>query len=240
MTWPAFPVAIAPSLICCDLNNIERELGRLADVGVERIHVDIIDGQFSPSMPIGLETVRQARSVSNLPFDVHIMARDNEFFCRELAAASVESLCFHFETGFHIERLLSVAREKGAKAGIALMPATPIGVLEYCVEQIDFVLLMLINPGYAGRVDEKQVPYAHRKVADCRQYLDDRGIFVPIHVDGRISFDGIPDLVAAGADVLVAGTRSLFHHSGSLAANLERMRMAIASGIDRRRGAEDE
>lgn len=229
-----FPVAVAASLICCDLNNIERELKLLHDLGIERIHVDVVDGQFSPSMPIGIETVRQAKAISKLPFDVHLMVRDNDFFCEEVGDILVESICFHFESALHIERLLAAIKEKGAKAGIALMPTTSVGVLEYCAEQIDFILLMLINPGYAGLAREEQVPYATKKVADCRRYLSDRGISIPIHVDGRVSFETIPGLVAAGADVLIAGTRSLFSPTDTLPANLKRIRQAISNGIDQR------
>lgn len=224
-------VAIAPSLICCDLCNIERELKVLQEIGTERLHVDLVDGRFSPSMPIGIETVRQARAITGLPFDVHLMARDNEFFVHELADVGVDSMCFHIEAAFHVDRLLTLIEQSGAKAGVALMPMTPLSTIEYCVERVSFILLTLINPGYAGQPREEQVPYAEKKVADCRRYLSRRGIQIPIHVDGRISFENIPNLVAAGADVLVAGSRSLFHPSAASSENLVRMQQAISLGL---------
>jgi ribulose-phosphate 3-epimerase len=224
-------VVIAPSLTCCDLCNIERELKTLQQLGIERLHVDLIDGRFSPSMPIGIETVRQAKAVTPLPFDVHLMVTDNEFFVNELADVDIESICFHVESAFHIDRILTLIQRGGAKAGVALMPITPLSILDYCVERIDFILLMLINPGYAARPEEAQVPYAARKVADCRRYLSERGSRIPIHVDGRISFANMPQLVAAGADVLVAGSRSLFHSSAPLADNFELTQKAISAGV---------
>lgn len=222
--------AIAASLICCDLCNIERELNTLESAGADYLHIDLIDGHFSPSMPMGIEVVQQARKKTALPFDVHLMVENNEFFVAEMLKVGVQRICFHYESAFHVDRLLSLIRASGVKAGIALMPTTPFAVLDYCADRLDFVLLMLINPGFAGNPDEAQVPYAERRVADCRKYLNERGLDIPIEVDGRVSFDNIPGLVAAGATEFVGGTRSVFHPGGTVAENVEKMRRAIASG----------
>lgn len=232
--FPESPVVIAPSLICCDLCNIERELRMLQQLGLDRLHVDLIDGRFSPSMPIGIETVRQAKAVTPLSFDVHLMVRDVEFFINQLADIEVARICFHIESVFHVDRALTLIQCAGAKAGVALMPSTPLSVLDYCVERLDFILLMLINPGYAALPEEQQVPYALRKVEDCRRYLSERGREIPIHVDGRVSFDSIPDLILAGADVLVVGTRTLFRSSSSIVENFDLTRRAVSAGIARR------
>lgn len=228
-------IQIAPSLICMDLCDLESSVGALADCGVDCLHVDILDGHFSPSMPMGLEVVRQLRGKTALDFDVHLMVRNNEFFIGEVARIGVHRMCFHHESAFHVDRLLGLIQQHGISPGIALMPATPLTVLEYCLERIDFVMLMLINPGFAGHKGETQVPYAEKKVLDCRRYLRDRGRDIPIEIDGRISFENILRLVAAGADILVTGSSSLFHKDGTIAENLKRIREAAALGLEKRK-----
>ncbi len=222
---------IFPSLICTDPLHRLDAVRELEALGVDGLHVDILDGHFSPSMPLGLDTVRALRQHTGLPFDVHLMVTDNEFFIEEMIALGVERLCFHVESALHVDRLLQRVAAAGIVPGIALKPATPLSVLEYLLERIDFVLLMLINPGFAGHRTETRVPYAVRKVAACRRFLDSRGAgHVAIEVDGRVDFDSIPELVAAGADILVAGTRSLFHPAGTLGENLTRIGSQAATG----------
>jgi ribulose-phosphate 3-epimerase len=231
MPSPPPDIAISASLICADLCNIERDLKRLEAADVDYLHVDLIDGHFSPSLPMGIEVVQQARNKTALPFDVHLMVTNNEFFIGEMLKIGVQRICFHQESAFHVDRSLTLIREAGVRSGIALMPATPLTVLEYCLERLDFVLLMLINPGFAGHSGETQVPYALRRVADCRRFLNERGLDIPIEVDGRVAFDNIPNLIAAGATDLVAGTRSLFHPGGNIASNALKMREAIELGF---------
>jgi ribulose-phosphate 3-epimerase len=224
-------VAISASLICADLCNIERELQRMESAGVDQVHIDLIDGHFSPSLPMGIEIIQQARKKTSLPFDVHLMVQNNDFFICEMLKIGVRRISFHYESALHVDRMLSLIRDSGVKAGIALMPTTPFSVLDYCTDRLDFVLLMLINPGFAGQKNETQVPYAERRVADCRKYLNERGLDIPIQVDGRVSFDNIPRLVAAGATDLVAGSRSAFRAGATLAENVARMREVIALGM---------
>lgn len=231
-------VQIAPSLICLDLCNLEREVRKLEAIGVEMLHVDLLDGHFSPSMPIGIDTVRQIRAKTRLPLDIHLMVTDNEFFVRELLTLKPARLCFHVESALHVDRLLGLIRAAGVGAGIALTPATPPTVLEYVIDRLDFILLMLINPGFAGHHGETQVPYAARKVAACREFSDQHGRGdLLIEVDGRVSFETIPPLVAAGAGCLVAGTSCLFSKGGTLAHRLARTRKAIAAGLGMRKAA---
>ncbi|MBN1436811.1 MAG: ribulose-phosphate 3-epimerase [Sedimentisphaerales bacterium] len=221
---------IVPSLICSDLCNLERELKQFEELGLTSLHVDILDGHFSPSMPIGLEVVRQVSKITSLAFDVHLMVKEHEFFINEILDIGVKRLCFHVESAFHVDRLLSKIRAAGVEAGVALQPGTPLSVLDYVVERCDFVLLMLINPGYAGHGDEGQVPYALRKVKECRDFLDRAGFDIPIEVDGRVSLEGIPGLVAAGANILVAGSQSFFRKGAERGQNLAAMQQMIALG----------
>lgn len=214
---------IFPSLICSDLFNLERSVEELEKVGCEMVHVDILDGHFSPSMPLGLDTIAQVRQHSRMKMDVHIMSDINEFFVREMLKIGCERICFHVETTPHIDYLLNMIRGAGVRAGVALKPATPVWMLNEIADSLDFVLLMLINPGYAGNSAEKQVAYALSKVRECRELLDKKNCSIPIEVDGRVTFENIPFLLDAGANQFVGGTGTFFRKGSTLMENYERV-----------------
>lgn len=157
------------------------------------------------------------------------MARMNEFFIRELIDIGADSIVFHVETECHIEKMLQIIRDADVKCGVALNPATPLDVLDYIAPELDYVLLMLINPGYAGSVGENRIRYAERKIHDCRRKLDEQESLARIVIDGRVSFDIIPALVKAGADVLVGGSGSVFRKGYSYAENCRELRDLLAS-----------
>ncbi|MEA4933080.1 MAG: ribulose-phosphate 3-epimerase, partial [Lawsonibacter sp.] len=193
------PCVYTPSLIsCCDLCNLEQSIRTLERSGIEMLHVDILDGHFSPSMPLGLDTVRQLRDRTDLFFDCHVMVSEQDYFVDELLDIGVEQIVFHAETQPHMDGMLNRIHAKGVKAGVALKPATPLSTLDYVLEKCDTVLLMLINPGYAFVKGESQVPYASRKVRELRTMIDDRGLSTKIELDGRISPENIR---AYGRDV---------------------------------------
>ena len=197
---------LSPSLICLDLCNLELQVRILEENGVSMLHVDIIDGHFSPSMPLGLDTVRQLRQKTNLLFDCHLMATEQDYFVDELLDIGVEQIVFHGETQPHIDGMLNRIHSRGVKAGVALKPSTPLSEVEYVLEKCDTVLLMLINPGYAFVKGEKQVTYGKRKIEDLRQMIDRRGLPAKIEVDGRISPDNIREYGAGAVDVFVTGS----------------------------------
>lgn len=200
------PCLIAPSLICFDLCNLEQQVHMLEKQNVDVLHVDILDGHFSPSMPLGLDTVRQLRKKTSLPFDVHLMVTDQDFFVQELLDIGVQQLTFHVECEKHADQMLNIIRRSGVRAGVALMPATPLNSLTYIIEKCDVVLLMLINPGYAGAAGEKQVPYARRKIADLHEMIEKMGLDTRIELDGRISLQDIGELGGTMANIFVAGS----------------------------------
>ncbi|WP_143063135.1 ribulose-phosphate 3-epimerase [Propionispira arboris] len=216
-------IEVSPSLICADLCNLEQEVNTLQKAGMRSLHVDIIDPHFSPSMPIGLSSVEQLKAKSSMDFDVHIMSTDNEFFIKKLVKIKPASIIFHYESGIHVEKMLQLIKEADIKAGIALNPATPLDVLEYVVEACDYVLLMLINPGYADGKNERMVPYALEKIHHCKEFLKCHNSKAKIIVDGRVSLESIPKLLNAGADVLVAGSKSVFRKENSYAANYQQV-----------------
>ena len=197
---------LSPSLICLDMCNLEREVRSLEKAGIKMLHVDILDGHFSPSMPLGLDTVRQLRAKTDMFFDCHVMVTGQDYFVDELLDIGVDQIVFHGETQPHIDGMLNRIHAKGVKAGVALKPSTPLTELEYVLDKCDTVLLMLINPGYAFVKGEKQVAYADRKIRELRKMITDRGLKTKIEVDGRISPDNIRTYGKGDVDIFVTGS----------------------------------
>lgn len=197
---------LSPSLICLDMCNLEREVKTLEKAGIKMLHVDILDGHFSPSMPLGLDTVRQLRAKTDMFFDCHVMVTEQDYFVDELLDIGVDQIVFHGETQPHIDGMLNRIHAKGVKAGVALKPATPLSELEYVLDKCDTVLLMLINPGYAFVKGEKQVTYVDRKIRELRKMITDRGLKTKIEVDGRISPDNIRTYGKSDVDIFVTGS----------------------------------
>ena len=231
MTKTANDVQISPSMMCADLWRLAEQVGELEEAGVDLLHFDLMDAHYVPNMPLGLGMLQNLRPHTAIPFDVHLMVEDNDFFIDLLAPIGVQLLSVHAETSLHLDRTLSLIRSHGIQAGVAINPATPLDTLDYVWEQIDFVLIMTVNPGYAG---QKLVPSGLRKIADCRDYLQTNGLDIPIQVDGNVSFEHIPNMVAAGADCLVGGTSSVFHRDASIVENVARTRQVIAEGLAKR------
>ncbi len=200
---------LSPSLICLDMCNLEREVKKLEQGGIKMLHVDILDGHFSPSMPLGLDTVRQLREKTDLFFDCHVMVTEQDYFIDELLDIGVDQIVFHGETQPHIDGMLNRIHAKGVKAGVALKPATPLSEVEYVLDKCDTVLLMLINPGYAFVKGEKQVTYADRKIRELRKMIKERGLDTKIEVDGRISPENIRTYGKGDVDIFVTGSTCL-------------------------------
>lgn len=197
---------ISPSLICLDLCNLEEQVRQVEDSGIQVLHVDILDGHFSPSMPLGLETVKQLRKKTNLEFEAHVMTTAPQYFVDELIECGTSQIVFHIETADHVDGLLRYIHNKGVRAGVALKPATSLNTLDYILDQCDAVLLMLINPGFAQCAGESQVPYADRKIRELRRMIDERGSDAKIILDGRISYKNIEDYGNGIANLFVAGS----------------------------------
>lgn len=197
---------ISPSLICLDMCNLESQVRILEGQGIKALHVDILDGHFSPSMPLGLDTVRQLRKKTNLEFDCHVMVKEPDYFVDELLDIGVQQLVFHAETAEHLDGMLNRIHGKGVRAGVALKPGTSLSVLDYVLEKCDTVLLMLINPGYAFVKAESQVPYGARKIRELRKMIEDRGLNTRIEIDGRISPGNIRAYGKKDVDIFVTGS----------------------------------
>ena len=201
--------AYTVSLITLDHCNLESQVRVLEQGGIDLLHVDILDGHFSPSMPLGLETVRQLRAKTDLAFDCHIMTDPQDYFIDELLDIGVQQIVFHAETQRHIDGMLNRIHAQGVRAGVALKPSTPLSQLDYVLEKCDTVLLMLINPGFASAKNETQVPYAERKIRELRDLIDRRGLETRISLDGRISRENVRTFGASLADQFVLGSTCL-------------------------------
>ena len=224
-------VLVAPSIMCADLCNLESDIKALESVGVDLLHFDLMDAHFVPNMPIGLELLSQLRPKTDCPYDVHLMVEDNDFFISKLSEIGVQQITVHAESAIHLDRTLGLIRDYGIKAGLALNPATPIDTITYVLDRIDYILIMTVNPGFAG---QSMVPSALQKIADCQEFLQQRGLPLPIEVDGNVSFENIPKMVRAGANILVAGSSSIFNRYGSRLENVELVREAISQGLQMR------
>jgi len=226
-------VILSPSLMCADLLNLSHAVRELEEAGVDALHIDLIDSAFSPSMPLGLETIKQLRKQTRLDFDIHIMSVNNEWFIKQVLDIGVQRIAFHYETSLHPDRLVNLIKKENVEAGIALNPATSLTTLDYLLPSLDYALLMLINPGFAGDKSEQQVPYAEEKVRQLRAKISAAGADTAIQVDGRVSFATIPGLIAAGATNLVLGSTGLFVAGHTVKENKRTLDQTVAEGLAR-------
>lgn len=224
-------IRIAPSMMCADLWRLAEIVHELEAAAVDMLHFDLMDAHFVPNMPVGLGLLEWLRPRTQLPFDAHLMVEDNDFFIPKLAESGVQQVSVHVESATHLDRTLALVHSHGMKAGVALNPATPPTSLAYVLEQLDFVLVMTVNPGFAG---QKMAPSALRKIGDTAAFLHASGLSIPIQVDGNVSFANIPAMTASGASILVGGTSSVFSSQGALAENVARARAAAELGLRRR------
>ena len=225
-------IHIAPSVMCANLCDLEADILDLEAAGIRMLHFDLMDAHFVPNMPIGLALIEQLRPKTDCDFDIHLMVENNDFFVDAVAEIGVQQIAVHVESATHLDRTLSLIQAHGIKAGAALNPATPLSALDYVLDRLDFVLVMTVNPGFAG---QKVVPATLRKIAECRAFLHKHAVDLPIEVDGNVSFENIPKMVSAGADILVGGTSSVFQKSGSRLENVQRIQQAITLGLTKRK-----
>jgi ribulose-phosphate 3-epimerase len=218
---------ISPSLMCLDLMNAEAGVRELEKVGADYLHVDIMDNHFVPNITLSADFVRALRTVTKVPLDIHLMIEKPENSLQAFADCSEKDIvCIHYEATVHIERALQEVKKLGCRVGIALNPGTPLCVLEDLIPDIDMVLIMTVNPGFAG---QKLVPATLDKISRCRTMLrklsPDREIL--IEVDGNVSFENAKKMRKCGADIFVAGSSSIFGKDGTLAENYKRLKQAI-------------
>lgn len=196
---------LAPSILSANFTRLAEDIQKAKDAGaVDLLHVDVMDGQFVPNITIGAPVVKALRKeFPDMVLDVHLMIEQPERFIDDFIAAGSDIISVHAESTKHLQRLVTYIRSKGAKACVALNPATPLSALDYVLEDIDMVLIMTVNPGFGG---QKFIPQSIGKIAKLREIIDQRGLKVDIEIDGGASPANIGDITAAGADIAVAGS----------------------------------
>jgi ribulose-phosphate 3-epimerase len=215
---------ISASLMCVDFANIRDSIRALEAARVEYLHIDIMDGSFVPNFTLGPDFVKSLRGMTDIPCDIHLMVWEPERHIAAFSPREGDIVSVHAESTVHLQRTLQMIKDTGAHAAIALNPATPLYSMDYVVDDLDAVLVMTVNPGYAG---QKLVPAALHKIGETRKYLDEHGSKALIEVDGNVSFENAVKMREQGADIFVAGTSSLFMKERSLQENAQTLRIAI-------------
>jgi ribulose-phosphate 3-epimerase len=215
------PVLIAPSILACDFARLGDEVRAVSEAGADYIHVDVMDGHFVPNLTIGPGIIAAIRKHTKLPFDVHLMIAPADPFIPAFAEAGADILTVHPEAGPHLHRTLQLIKGLGKRAGIALNPATPIAAIEEAVDLADLVLVMSVNPGFGG---QSFIPGALKKIEALRTLMDRRGLKADLEVDGGVNDKTAASAIAAGANVLVAGTAVFTGKAADYAKNISRLR----------------
>jgi ribulose-phosphate 3-epimerase len=195
-------VLIAPSLLSADFSKLSGEIKTVEKAGADLLHIDIMDGHFVPNITIGPFIVRTIRNATKLPLDVHLMIENPEKYIETFIQAGADYVSVHPETTNHLHRLLRRIKDLGARSGVALNPATPLNVLAYVLDEVDYILVMSVNPGFGG---QEFILQSVSKIKHLKEVLSKRGYEIPIEVDGGITPTNAGEVVKAGASILVAG-----------------------------------
>ena len=211
-------IKISPSILSADFSILGDEIKSLEKAGADLIHIDVMDGHFVPNITMGPPIIKMVRKCTKLPFDVHLMISPVEKYIKAFADAGSDIITIHPEATDNLKRAVSTIKSLGKKAGVSLNPKTPISALMDVINDIDLILIMSVNPGFAGQSFMGEVL---PKVTELRKMINDKKLKIDIEIDGGINFETAPLAVKAGANILVSGT-TIF--SGSLKDNIQKLR----------------
>jgi ribulose-phosphate 3-epimerase len=211
-------IKISPSILSADFSILGNEIKSLEQAGADLIHIDVMDGHFVPNITMGPPIIKMVRKCTKIPFDVHLMISPVEKYIKAFADAGSDIITIHPEATDNLKRAVGTIKSLGKKAGVSLNPKTPISALMDVINDIDLILIMSVNPGFAGQSFMGEVL---PKVTELRKMINDKKLKIDIEIDGGINFETAPLAVKAGANILVSGT-TIF--SGSLKDNIQKLR----------------
>lgn len=212
-------------MMCVDFSVLAQTIRTFEEAGIEYLHIDIMDGEFVPNFTLGVDFCKKLRTMTHIPLDIHLMIEKPENKLEWFWPCPGEIVAIHAESTAHLQRVLAKIHTYGAKAYVAVNPGTPISVLEDVLDDVDGVLVMTVNPGFAG---QKLIPATLPKISRLREFLDARGYqHISIEVDGNVSFENAKKMREAGADIFVGGSSSVFGQDGGLTESIIRMRQNL-------------
>jgi len=221
-------VRISTSIMCADFLRLGEAVKELEASGADYLHFDIMDGHFVPNFTMGPDILKSIRGETDIPFDTHLMVYEPERYIETFIQAGSDLVVVHVEACRHLHRTINLIKENGARAGVAINPATPLSALDYLLDEVYMVLVMAVDPGFAG---QSMIPSAIGKIRQLKQKITQSGLDVKIQVDGNVSFQNAPRMVLAGADILVAGSSSVFRKDMTISEGMKALRRCI-SGMD--------
>lgn len=218
-------IKIEASLACANFKNLEKDIRQLEEAEIDFLHIDIMDGTFVPNFALDFSIMKIAAELCNLPMSCHLMIEKPERYIEHVAKAGGNFVSIHIEATYHMQRVLKQIRDCGMKAGVAMNPATPLTNLSYILNDLDFITIMTVNPGFSG---QSLIPDTLKKIRDTKKMLQETNHEnIEIEVDGNVSFANIPEMIYDGATMLVGGTSSIFSRNYTISEAVAEMKKLI-------------
>ncbi len=214
-------IKISPSILSADFSKLGEEIIALEKAGADYIHIDVMDGHFVPNITIGPEVIRSLRPITKLTFDVHLMIEPVDMFIKNFAEAGADIITFHPEATNNLMDTIKLIKSFGKKVGVSLKPESPISLIESCLNQIDLILIMSVNPGFGG---QKFIPEVLNKTRTLKRMINEKNLSIDIEIDGGINFDNSKEAKNNGANILVSGSTIFKENNGDLKKNIQLLR----------------